>query len=106
MKVWIYPEKTYEDLGTARWVCEWFTVPKNWKPDEGLEEEGPDPYIMITNVTVHKTEALAKLAAKRRLKNGDDFYGNPIVRKQVVDWYVEEDRIAEWSDVGEPIYVE
>ena len=106
MRVWVYPDKTYEELGASRWVCEWYTLPKGWKPEEGCEEDSPDPDVMVCNCTVHHTEKAAIAAAKRRLKNGDDFYGNPIVRKQVVDWYVEEDRVAEWNDVGDPVYVE
>jgi len=32
-------------------------------------------------------------------------YGSATVTEQVVDWYVEEDRIAEWTNVGEPEYL-
>ena len=87
MRVWIYPEKVYETLGAKRWICEWYTLPEN------------------CHTTAFKTEAAAIFAARHRLNNGDDFYGNPIVRRQVVDWHVEEDRIAKWADVGEPIYI-
>lgn len=105
MRVFCWPEKTYEELGTERWVCEWYTLPKNWKPEEGCEDESPDPDVMVCHSTAHKSKAAAIAAAKRHLKNGADFYGNPIVRKQIVDWYVEEDGIAEWTDCGEPIYL-
>lgn len=103
--VFVYPDKTYEVLGAERWICEWYTLPDGWTPELGCEEDSPDPDVLICHFTSHKTERAAVTAAKRRLKNGDDFYGSPVVRKQVVDWYVEEDRIAEWSEVGEPIYV-
>ena len=106
MRVFVYPEKTYEEFGAERWTCEWYTLPKGWKPEPGCEGDSPDPDVMVCNVSAHKTRLQAVSAAKRRLKNGDDFYGNPIVRRQVIDWYVEEDRIAEWNDVDEPIYVE
>ena len=105
MRVFIYPERTYEELGMVRWICKWYTLPKGWKP-EGCEEDSPDHDVMVCNRTTHKTEKAAIAAAKLHLKNDDDFYGNPVVHKQVVDWYVKEDRIAQWEDVGDPIDVE
>jgi hypothetical protein len=101
MRVFVYPEKTHEELGAERWQVEWHTAPRKW---EGMDEgEGPDPDCMISHYSAHATEKAAKAAAKRRIK--DDYYGCPVVTRQVVDWYVEEDRIAEWVNVGDEIYV-
>ena len=101
MRVYVKYDKTYEELGAVRWTCEWYTLPKGLQCDD----DEVDPTAMIGNRTVYSTKQGAVSAAKRRLKSGDDFYGNPTVRKQVVDWSVKEDRIAEWSDVYEPVYI-
>lgn len=39
--------------------------------------------------------------ARKEVNKGKTAYGLVMVQKQVVDWYVEEDRIAEWKDVGD-----
>lgn len=102
MRVWVYPEKVYEELGAERWSVQWYTAPRKW---DGMEDgDGPSPDEMVCHESHHATEHEARTAARARVE--DDYYGCPIVQREVVDWYVEEDRIAEWTSAGDPIYVE
>ena len=78
----------------------------NWQRYRVLFDDGAEVGD-LDHRTIEPIGRSAKRAAKRAAQRrvDDDFYGCPIVRKQIVDWYVEEDRIAEWADVGDPVYV-
>lgn len=113
MRVWVYPEKTYEDLGAKRWQVEWYTVGAKAKARVAsaeargeIEDLDPDRDI-VTNCKVfpHAQKAKALKFAERMAVCEDSAYGCATVTEEVVDWYVEEDRVAEWTAVGEPIYV-
>lgn len=97
MRVWVYPEKTYEELGAVRWVAETELVKK---ASLGKEECDPDVDIEYVGAS-RKTYEAAKLAAEKMLRHDRIAYGAVRVQKQVVDWFVEEDRVAEWADVGD-----
>ena|SRR5690242_12173600 len=100
MRVWIYPEKTYGDLGAERWVCEWYEL----KPSaEGRDNIDPDSDL-ICKATAHKTKAAALKKARTVAKNPAYYYGASVVLQRV-DWFVEEDRIAEWVNVGDAEYI-
>jgi hypothetical protein len=111
MQVWVYPEKSYEELGAERWEVEWQTVrPSALKRIEAAEARGEEDEVdpdrdIIFHYKHYPTEAKALRAARAIVNLGHSAYGCATVVKQVVDWYVEEDRVAEWSDVGEAIYV-
>lgn len=95
-KVWTYPEKRWEELGAVRWEVEWWTL----RPGaQDLEEHDPDRDIRC-HYRTFKTRAAAVKYAKGVVSRGESFYGCATVQEQRVDWYVEEDRIAEWVDVG------
>ena len=47
------------------------------------------------------TEDAARQYAQKLIDDGVTFFGCARIVKQTVDWYVEEDRVAEWVDVGE-----
>ena len=49
----------------------------------------------------YTTEAKARVAARRILDGNRTAFGCLSLVKQTVDWYVEEDQIAEWKDCGE-----
>jgi hypothetical protein len=113
MRVFVYPEKTHEELGARRWEVEWFTVgPSALARIRAAEARGeqdevdPDRDIVSHARTFpHRSKGLAVALAKRMAECDGSAYGCAIVTEEVVDWYVEEDRIAEWVSVGEPIYV-
>lgn len=68
-----------------------------------LTEINPDSDIDHLRMNFRGADAEKKALdyAKKIVNTGGTAYGVVIVQKQVVDWYVEEDRIAEWQDVGE-----
>lgn len=113
MRVFVYPEKSYEELGAKRWDVEWHTVKtkalervRKAEESGGTDEIDPDSDI----VTWHKpfpwrAKGLAMAYAKKMAACDDSAYGCATVTPEVVDWYVEDDRIAEWANAGEPIYV-
>ena len=102
MMVWVYPEKTLEEFGAVRWEIEWQEV----KPSaRGQEDIDPD-LDLIWHQRHYKTEGAAKREARKIVNAYRTAYGTVTVMKQVVDWFVEEDRVAEWADVGEPIYID
>jgi hypothetical protein len=113
MKVWVYPEKTYEELGAQRWEVEWHTVKhaalKRIADAEaaGREDEVDPDADIVTHSCAYplRAKGLAIARAKRMAVAKDSAYGCATVTRQVVDWYVEEDKIAEWTNADEPIYL-
>jgi hypothetical protein len=103
-KVYVFPERKYIELGSVRYAAHWCTLRPGWKP--GFELDTPDLDMDILRHGRHFATLDAAVAEARRiLSAGEDCFGAPCVIKQVVDWFVEEDRIAEWADVGEPLEI-
>lgn len=98
MLVWVYPEKKREEFGAIRWTVSWYVL----KPGVDPESEW-DPYSATREVCRgFKTHAAAMREARRAYDSGDaSLFGCVEIQKQRVDWYVEEDRIAEWVNIGE-----
>jgi hypothetical protein len=112
MRVWVYPEKTYEEFGAVRWEVEWQTVgPRALKRIAAAEARGEQDEVDIDRDLVyhyrHYDNEKAAVKAARAIVNlgHATAFGCATVTKEVVDWYVEEDRIAEWAAVGEATYV-
>lgn len=103
--VLVYPEKTHEPLGAVRWEVETFVVPNGWEGWTEERREAFDPASHPCLVSYAKTEAEARKIAKRFLKRDDLSFGSVTIQKQIVDWYVEEDRVAEWTNVGDAEYL-
>lgn len=107
MRVWVYPERTWEELGAERYVAEWYEVPKNWAV---MSEEQRDAFDPASFPCVYeefrgpKAKEQAVKCAKKAIRGRFNAFGDASVQKQVVDWYVEEDRVAEWVNAGEPEY--
>lgn len=100
MRVFVYPEKVYEELGARRWHISWEQLKDGLeiKPGQDVDFDSD-----IYNVfAAYKTKDAATKAAKRILKSGKPYFGAITLTEQVVDWFVEEDRIAEWRDCGQP----
>jgi hypothetical protein len=135
VRVWVYPEKVYEELGAERWKASWEQVKVSaerrnrmtemnmkrkherlghagslvdcklegcceyWRysdidPDSDLDHlakifRGPDA----------KEKALAY--ARKVVDSHKTAFGCVSVTRQVVDWYVEEDRVAEWQNTSD-----
>lgn len=112
MRVWVYPDKEWQELGARRFEVEWQTVkPKAKARIDAAEAKGElDEVDPDTDLDYHYrayTDKQKALRAARGVVNlRRTAYGCATVTEQVVDWYVEEDRIAEWANVGEPEYVD
>ena len=113
MRVWVYPDKVYRELGAKRWEAEWQTTkPSAIKRVAEAEAKGEYDEIdldsdLFWHHRVFPNKGLAMAFAKKVVESAADMaFGSVMVTQQVVDWYVEEDRIAKWADIGEPEYVD
>jgi len=99
-RVFVWPERTYEELGAERWAVSWKTV----RPGANVNEEIDFDVDLVDRAVACRTHAAAVARARRAA--AEDYFGGAVVQRQVVAWDVEEDRIAEWAPAGEPEYVE
>lgn len=103
-RVLVYSESrkgapVFATLGARRWECEWFELTPGAKrryaePDYEHDHDRDE----VCRVSVHATKDAAVDAARRVVK--DSVYGCAIVQEHVLDWFVEEDRVADWEPVG------
>jgi hypothetical protein len=96
MQVWTYPEKRREELGAKRWEVRWWT--RRAGTDANAEDIDFDRDIE-ENGRAFKTYPAAKAFAEKIYP--ESCFGCASIQQQVVDWFVEEDRVAEWADVGD-----
>lgn len=95
--VWVYPEKKYEQLGAVRWEVSWEEV----RPSAvGKEDIDPDRDL-VYRYAAYKAKEAAMKKAKSLIDDFKTAFGAVTVTRQVVDWFVEEDRIAEWTDTSD-----
>jgi len=105
MRVWIYEEREYGELGAERYTVEWHTVRPGYNQAE--HEESPDPdRDIISHMKAFPTLAEARVEGKRIYDAGLDYYGAVIIQRQRVEWMVEEDGVATWESVGFPEYID
>jgi hypothetical protein len=104
----IYPGyKTREELGAERWVAEAEMLPPTWALMSDEEKEEFDPYEFPREVYEFRgPKAQAQATKKAKLLRRASAFGCARVQRQVVGWFVEEDRVAQWEDVGETEYVD
>jgi hypothetical protein len=107
MLVWVYPEKVHEPWGARRWTVEWEQLrPECKAADTTQENDGFDYDRDLRHIRKpFKTQAAAQKFARELVANGKTFFGVANVQEEVVDWYVEEDRVAHWTDTGDPMEV-
>lgn len=102
MRVWVYHSRTWEEFGAVRWVAEWHVV----RPEaKGKEEIEPDVDVVCRR-KAYKSKREALKTARLMVNTRRTAFGCATVQEERVDWFVEEDRVAEWADVGDPEYVE
>lgn len=96
-RVWMYPEREWASIGDIRWeVSTWVVLP------DAMDKDEIDPDRDVVEKTwAFDTEAQAKIYATTVLERDDLAYGGVTIQKQTVDWFVREDGIGEWVDVGE-----
>lgn len=95
--VWVYPDRTFERLGAVRYQASWEQVKKS---AEGQSEIDPDRDIEYLFANYKTKEAALKMA-KAVIDKGITAFGAVTVTRQIVDWYVEEDKIAEWVNTSD-----
>lgn len=90
----------FEEFGATRYQIEWITI----KPSaSGKDSIDPDTDT-ITHYEYRGDKNAALQRAQELFDTTDDLcWGVVTVRKQVLDWFYEEDRIAGWEDTDEEI---
>lgn len=105
MRVYVYPEKTYEELGAERFEAQWeqFTpkAQKRYDNDPNFDLN-PDADI-YWHREFFKTKEAAMQRARKAIDGYETVFGGATVTRQVVDWFVEGDRVAEWRDAEEEL---
>lgn len=96
-RVWVYPDREWANIGDVRWeVSTWIVRP------ESMDKDELDPDVdVIQKAWAFETEEQAKTCSEVVLEREDLAYGAATIQKQTVDWYVREDGVGEWVDVGE-----
>lgn len=105
----IYPEGGYANIGDKRWELEYYTM----RPGAALEiEQGrdfdPDADTICHAIHFKYSDHEAARSKAQEILNAYEKYllafGQVTVIEQRVDWFVEENNLAEWQSVGEPEY--
>lgn len=100
--VWVYPEKAYEKLGAERYQCSWEEVRKGAPKGDDFDHDRD----IISRYANFPAKQAALDFARKTVDGYKTAYGQVTVTRQVVDWYVEEDRVAEWVDTSDVEYVD
>lgn len=95
MMVWTYPEKKYEKLGAERYEVGWEELRKS---ADGKEEIDFDSDLI--NRFAHFSAKDAAMAKAKEVAQAS-YFGRASVTRQIVDWFVEEDRVAEWVNTSD-----
>jgi hypothetical protein len=110
MRALIYSESrrgkpVFGRIGARRWECEWYelTAAARKRYDADPHYEHDHDRDEVTRVEVFPTKDAAVAHAKTVA--GDSVYGCAIVQEHVLDWFVEEDRVADWEPVGKQFEV-
>lgn len=102
MRVRVYPTGQFAEFGATRWEVEWHTV----RPESvGKDDIDPDADI-ATHARAFATKPEAEAFAQKLVDSYGTAYGCARVTEQRVDWFVKEDRIAEWVSVGESEFID
>lgn len=103
MRVWIYLEKTWGNLGDRRFQVEWEVLSASAEKKVAKDPEYEvDFHWDFDYEQLHfRTKPEAMAAAQKAADSGASYFGRACVEEQVVDWVSEEDRVAEWARVGD-----
>lgn len=97
MKAWLYPDRKQEEIGATRFLLSAYMV----RPEAlGKDDIDMDNDIIEKNWGF-KTKPEAEKFAIKILSRDDLAFGAVTTQEQIVDWFVKEDLIAEWKNVGE-----
>lgn len=99
--VWVYPDRKFEEIGAVRYRLSWEEVRPGAESKDDIDHDED----ILSRSLAYKTKEAAMKKAKTLVEGCKTAYGEVSVIRQVVDWYVEEDRIAEWVDTSDVEYV-
>lgn len=113
MRVWLWQEKEYGDVGARRWLVEWYTVrPKAKARVEAAEARGeldeydPDRDIECNERSFGPKAKGAAVAFAKRVAVGElSAYGCARVIPQIVSTEEAPDGFGEWAEAGEVLEV-
>jgi hypothetical protein len=100
--VWVYPEREFRPLGAVRYQVTWEEVKPRAKDKDELDHDLDINYRFAN----YNSKDDAMKFARAIVDSCKTAYGQATVTRQVVDWFVEEDRVAEWCDTKEVEYVD
>lgn len=101
-RVWVYPERCYEQLGATRWLLTW----EELRPSAKDKEEIDYDLDILHCGHAFLTRDLAMEDGRKMVDAGKTLFGQATVREQRVGWFEELDGVAEWIDVGREEYVD
>ena len=90
----------FGNIGQKRWECEWHELTtsarKRYDADPNYEHDHDRDE--VCRVSVHGTKNAAIAVAKKVAP--ESVYGCAIVQEHALDWFVEEDNVADWEPIG------
>lgn len=86
-----------EELGAVRYQVEWITVKPSAKDNECIDPDTDTD----THLEYRPDKDTAILRAQEIFDSTELCWGVVTVRKQIVDWFSEEERVAGWEDTDE-----
>ena len=93
----------WANLGDVRYKVEWETTKPGTNSKDFNYDEDLTPHCRYFPDSEY---SLAAAFARHVLNHEQPFCGLVTVTKQVVAKFVEEDKVAEWQDAGDPQYVD
>lgn len=104
MNVWCHDERKWREFGSERWQCSWESLTPSGEVLVAISQD-IDPDVDVQNMTLaFLNYEDAKKYAKELIASMKTAFGQVTLTLQAVRWFVEEDRIAEWQDIGDAQY--
>lgn len=87
-----------EELGATRFQIEWITVKPSAQDNDSIDPDNDT----LTHHGYHDDKDAAMLRAQELFTCTENLCWDVVtVRKQIVDWFSEEERVAGWEDTDE-----
>lgn len=101
MRVWVYPERAFEELGAERYQVSWEELKPSARKRIDAGEDCDLDSDLNYRVASYREKSDALKFAESLVKEGRPWFGEATVTRQVVGWFVEDDNVAEWQDTSE-----
>ena len=103
MRVWVYRENTYENLGAERYEASWAEFRKGAPKEDGFIDPVRD---INYRYAAFRDKQKALDFARKLVDGAKTTFGLVTVTRQFVDWFVQEDGVAEWADTSDVEFVD